>query len=134
MTCKRKMLTVLTRLIKYIFCHPTIGSNPFLPPTSLFCICSDLSSSHHRPPLIGVLGGGSQRSMKASWPREQHTSESRSSDGRIYKSKEKTSNHQIHLRDNLRAISHFRSDNVKGDNERNMLVSLNVESGHRSGD
>ncbi|KAL4340041.1 hypothetical protein GQ457_08G016990 [Hibiscus cannabinus] len=66
--------------------------------------------------------------MKASWPREQHNSELRSSDGRIYRSKEKTSNHQIHFRDDQRAISHFRSDNVKGDNERNMLVSLHVES------
>ncbi|KAL4339262.1 hypothetical protein GQ457_08G023990 [Hibiscus cannabinus] len=60
--------------------------------------------------------------MKASWPWEQHTSESRSSDGRIYRSKEKTSNHQIHFRDDRRVISHFRSDNVKGDNEEHVGV------------
>ncbi|KAL4298199.1 hypothetical protein GQ457_12G010990 [Hibiscus cannabinus] len=49
----------------------------------MFCFCLDPPPSHRHPLLIRVPGDGSQRSMKSSWPWEQHTSKSRPSDGHI---------------------------------------------------
>ncbi|KAL4341396.1 hypothetical protein GQ457_08G001050 [Hibiscus cannabinus] len=66
-----------------------------------------MSPSYRRPPLIRAPGGDSQRSVKASWPQEQHTSESRSFDGQIYRSEEKKLNHQIYFLGNRRFISNF---------------------------